>query len=336
MTTTSPAMTRVPDDGDDGRHRLRRSRFRRSRRSAVPTSRRADSGPGVPSGARHDLIVPLATLLGLAERPGEIHGFGLLDPALARELAAAAAASPRTEVCVTVTSPEGYAIGHGCARPDRTPRPVRPGIASPGRASRPAEPDDPRRHAPRPLWHSLASHTGPWSFTVARPPRAADQRNRRTASAPGRSSCRAGASSPCASTRCRSSNATTGTRRTATSRATGSATLSRSETAPVRSRPATGMPASPISSMRVPYDQGGKTCTCNAGARSRACHQVKQSPRLERHPAKAGLAPVGDPGRPRLHAGTEAVPRLILAGWMKASWRRWSSWPVKALNAPSR
>ena len=28
----------------------------------------------------------------------------------------------------------------------------------------------------------------------------------------------------------------------------------------------------------VPYDQGGKTCACNAGARSRACHQVKQSP----------------------------------------------------------
>ena len=66
--------------------------------------------------------MPLATLLGLAERPGEIHGFGLLDPALARELAAAAAASPRTQVCVTVTSPEGYAIGHGCARPARTSR----------------------------------------------------------------------------------------------------------------------------------------------------------------------------------------------------------------------
>ena len=28
----------------------------------------------------------------------------------------------------------------------------------------------------------------------------------------------------------------------------------------------------------LPYDQGGKTCACNAGARSRACHQVKQSP----------------------------------------------------------
>ena len=28
----------------------------------------------------------------------------------------------------------------------------------------------------------------------------------------------------------------------------------------------------------LPYDKGGKTCPCNAGARSRACHQVKQSP----------------------------------------------------------
>jgi hypothetical protein len=27
----------------------------------------------------------------------------------------------------------------------------------------------------------------------------------------------------------------------------------------------------------TPYDQGGKTCACNAGARSRKCHKVKQS-----------------------------------------------------------
>jgi hypothetical protein len=27
----------------------------------------------------------------------------------------------------------------------------------------------------------------------------------------------------------------------------------------------------------TPYDKGGKTCTCNAGARSRACHRVKQT-----------------------------------------------------------
>ncbi|MGH3209449.1 MAG: hypothetical protein ACRDNO_16985, partial [Trebonia sp.] len=28
----------------------------------------------------------------------------------------------------------------------------------------------------------------------------------------------------------------------------------------------------------VPYDKGGRTDACNAGARSRRCHQVKQSP----------------------------------------------------------
>jgi hypothetical protein len=28
----------------------------------------------------------------------------------------------------------------------------------------------------------------------------------------------------------------------------------------------------------LPYDKGGKTDACNAGARSRRCHQVKQSP----------------------------------------------------------
>ena len=80
--------------------------------------------PGAPPAGRPvqrrpaDLIVPLVTLLGLAERPGKVQGFGLLDPGLARKLTAGAAASPRAEVCVTVTSPEGYAIGHGCARPE--------------------------------------------------------------------------------------------------------------------------------------------------------------------------------------------------------------------------
>jgi hypothetical protein len=28
----------------------------------------------------------------------------------------------------------------------------------------------------------------------------------------------------------------------------------------------------------VPHDKGGATCACNAGARSRRCHQVKQLP----------------------------------------------------------
>jgi hypothetical protein len=64
------------------------------------------------------LTVPLATLLGLAERPAEIPGLGPVDPALARDLANAAVRNPKTTWCVTVTDEQGHAIGHGCARPE--------------------------------------------------------------------------------------------------------------------------------------------------------------------------------------------------------------------------
>ena len=84
-----------------------------------------------------DLVLPLATLLGLGERPGEGHGLGPLDPELCRDLAAAATASPWTQLCVTVTDPDGIAIGHGCARPGRrraaTSRPGMPGPGLPAR-----------------------------------------------------------------------------------------------------------------------------------------------------------------------------------------------------------
>jgi hypothetical protein len=66
---------------------------------------------------RVNLTIPLATVLELADRPGEIAGIGPVDPALARDLAAAAARNPRTTWCVTVTDQDGHAIGHGCARP---------------------------------------------------------------------------------------------------------------------------------------------------------------------------------------------------------------------------
>jgi hypothetical protein len=55
-------------------------------------------------------------MLGLAERPGELPGLGPVDPALARDLALASAASPATTWCLTVTDQHGHAIG--CARPE--------------------------------------------------------------------------------------------------------------------------------------------------------------------------------------------------------------------------
>jgi hypothetical protein len=83
------------------------------------------AGPGTgaaPAGfaGRVTLTVPLGTAAGLAGRPGELAGLGPVDPWLARDLAAAAAANPKTTWCVTVTDEHGHAIGHGCARPEPT------------------------------------------------------------------------------------------------------------------------------------------------------------------------------------------------------------------------
>jgi hypothetical protein len=74
-----------------------------------------------------NLTTPLATLLDLADRPGEIPGIGPIDPWLARDLAAAATQNPKTKWCVTVTDRQGHAIGHGCARPERQKGPGPPG-----------------------------------------------------------------------------------------------------------------------------------------------------------------------------------------------------------------
>src|SRR5690349_5507058 len=72
---------------------------------------------------RGNLTVPLATLIGLADRPGQLSGTGPIDPWLARDLATAAAWNLRTSWCVTATNEHGHAAFHGCARPEPKPRP---------------------------------------------------------------------------------------------------------------------------------------------------------------------------------------------------------------------
>ena len=79
-----------------------------------------------------NLTVPLATLLGLAERPGLLSRTGPVDPALARDLAAAAARSPRSTWCLTVTGPDHRPVAHGCGRPP----PRRDGRDAAARAAR--------------------------------------------------------------------------------------------------------------------------------------------------------------------------------------------------------
>jgi len=85
------------------------------------TPRPGETEAGViPAGfaGRVTVTVPLDTLTGWADRPGEIGGIGPADPWLARDLACAAAQNPRSNWCVTVTDQDGHAIGHGCARPE--------------------------------------------------------------------------------------------------------------------------------------------------------------------------------------------------------------------------
>ena len=94
-----------------------------------------DTTPGVaPAGfaGRVTLTVPLATLAGLADRPGELASLGPVDPWLARDLATSAARNPKTTWCLTVTDSQGHAVAHGCARPEPKKHGKRAGPGPPG------------------------------------------------------------------------------------------------------------------------------------------------------------------------------------------------------------
>jgi uncharacterized protein DUF222 len=79
--------------------------------------------PGGPSlAALVTITIPLATLQGRSETPGDVGGFGALDGDDARDLAAAAARHPATRWCLTALNPDGTAAAHGCL-PGRHPPP---------------------------------------------------------------------------------------------------------------------------------------------------------------------------------------------------------------------
>ena len=121
------------------------------------------AGPASSTGGgfagRVTLTVPLGTAAGLADRPGELGGLGPVDPWLARDLVAAAAASPKTTWCVTVTDQHGHAVG-ARLRPARTqePRANAPDLGR--RADRVLlHPGQPGRAARR-IRHLAAAHPG--------------------------------------------------------------------------------------------------------------------------------------------------------------------------------
>jgi hypothetical protein len=73
------------------------------------------AGQVAPLAGSVNLTLPLATLLGWSQAPGEAGRFGPLDAQTARDIAQAAAASPAARWHLTITGTDGQAVAHGCA-----------------------------------------------------------------------------------------------------------------------------------------------------------------------------------------------------------------------------
>ncbi len=239
-----------------------------------PAGRTGAGGPEDPHASSlplAEVTVPLATLQHRAERAGDNRLLGPLDPGLARALAAAAARSPASRWEITIIDEHGYAVAHGIARPacGSTHQPQPQGPAPPGLPARvnvtisetylhqlETQAAQPRSGAPPPGdWNLAPRKPGIWIFTLPGgrqlavrfdvvPTYDCDHRYRVGSYLPGER-----------------------LRRLVQVR-------DHECTWPPCSRPARDSDFEHA----VPYDKGGMTDACNAGARSRRCHQVKQMP----------------------------------------------------------
>jgi hypothetical protein len=205
------------------------------------------AGTGPALSARSNLTLPLATLLYLAERPGEGHGLGPLDPALVRGLAATAARSPHSTWCLTITDQHGHAIAHGCARPAR-------GKRKQARHSGAGSRDGPWTFIRNTGDPGPPGGYGSWTLTLPTgqdltvklgpiPVSDCDHRYESGGYQPGDAL------------------------RHLVEIRDGECTF------PSCSRHAAGCDYEHT----IPHDKGGRTCACNGAARSRRCHRVKQS-----------------------------------------------------------
>jgi Domain of unknown function (DUF222) len=211
--------------------------------------------------ARINLTVPLTTLLGLADRPGELSGLGPVDPALTRDLVRSAARSPESEWCITVTDDQGHAIGHGCARPE-------PRKAQARRAKPPPGAHDPPGTA--------AGPPGPgFSFTGTGDdgPPGSYGSWRLATGIPGHRDLLASLD-PLATGTCDHRFAAAGhdpgvkLRHLANIRHD-------TCTSPICRRPAKQCDFE----HNIPFEAGGRTCLCNGGPKCRHDHRLKQDPR---------------------------------------------------------
>jgi hypothetical protein len=198
---------------------------------------------------RGTLTVPLATLAGLADRPGQMGGIGPIDPWLARDLATAAARNPRTSWCVTVTGEHGYAAFHGCARPEpksqARPQPAGRARDGPGFSFTREQRDGPPGGYG--TWRLRTPGPGPDLIVELHSLSTEDCDHRFAAT---------------------SHNPGVKLRHLAQIRHATCAS-------PVCRRPATQCDFE----HNLPYEAGGRTCLCNGGPKCRHDHRLKQQPR---------------------------------------------------------
>ncbi|HEY4465076.1 MAG TPA: hypothetical protein VGN41_20615 [Streptosporangiaceae bacterium] len=219
--------------------------------------------------ARINLTIPMTTLLGLADRPGDAHGLGPIDPALARTLATAAATSPNTSWCVTVTDQHGHPTAHGCARPARPSRGTGGANGGTGPPSGGGNRDGPaftpdRNHGPGPpgpggygRWRLTTPGPAGRDYTLDIGPLAVTDCDHRDESAGYQPSDRL---------------------RHLVETRDGECTWP----------PCRRQAKSCDFEHAIPYDQGGRTCACNAGARCRHHHHAKQAPGWQLHQHQPG------------------------------------------------
>ena len=242
-----------------------------------------------------DLVLPLATLLGLADKPGEGHGLGPLDPDLCRTLASTAAASPHTTFCLTITKHDGIAIGHGCAKPGKIADPGPGGPAPPlvalparinltvtanhlaqllsAKTGRTCGPSPPAPANQAPTGWALAPRGAPGSHVPRHPPPAdPDWCGTWVLTLPGSRELTVRLE-PMPTYECDHRHESHGYQPNDRLR----------HLVQVRDYVCTFPTCNRHAresdfEHAVPYDKGGRTCACNAGARSRKCHRVKQAP----------------------------------------------------------
>ncbi len=223
--------------------------------SSLSAGSRAMSGLAVPQlpplTGSVNLTMPLATWLGVSDAPGNASGYGPLDASDARLLGTALAERADTKWCITLTDAEGRPAAHGCASPrtrkDRQGR-TRAGPDR-GNAARRApregsttqvtpEGDGAARAGPG--WDVMA-----WNFTIAPLVGAPCNHLRETAAyqaSPGLRHVLEIRHATCSYAGCQ--------------------------------RPAERCDLDHT----VPYDRGGRTCTCNLAPACRRHHKAKQTP----------------------------------------------------------